>query len=329
MQSTNVPHPFDAEYEDLLSLWSDLEAGVGMVLRKARLIPDLPRKIRQYDRWMQDMLRQDTDTGLYLLFQLASNSSLGYSSSHALICAVLCNIIAQDVPLPPGERDSLIAAAMTMNVAMTELQNELAEQADKPTPQQQAGIQTHALEGRLLLEETGVADPLWLDVVEIHHDVEPSEEDLFSLEPAQRLARILHVVDRYAAMISPRKTRAGRTVTESVRTMMTRADGLRDQVAFALVRAVGLCPPGTYVRMDTGETAVVLRRGSKANHPMVATVLNRMGDKLSSPRLHRTAMGGPAIQSALTHEMVRQRVRINHQNLLRLGFQAERVHKDS
>ncbi len=327
MNATTIPNPQEADYEDLLSLWSDLEAGLGMVLRRPRLIPDFTLKIRQYDRWMQDLLHQDTDTGLYLLFQLACDSSLGYSCSHALICAVLCHIIAQEVPLPAAERDSLVGAAMTMNIAMTDLQNELAEQAERPSAQQQAGIRTHALEGRLLLGEVGVQDSLWLDIVEAHHDVEPGQTELLELVPLQRLTRMLHVIDRYAAMISPRKTRAGRSVTESVRTMMSTADGLRDQVGFALVRAVGLCPPGTYVRMDSGETAVVLRRGAKANHPMIATVLNRMGEKLSSPRLHRTAAGGPAIQAALTHEMVRQRIRINHQNLLRLGFQAERVHK--
>ena len=321
---TAVPHPQDADYEDLLGLWSDLEAGLATALLRPHQIPDFAAKVRQYDRWMCDLLRQDTDTGLYLLFQLASDRALGYSSAHALICAVLCHLLSHDLALPEIERNSLVGAAMTMNVGMTALQNELAEQTDKPGAAQQRGIKAHPEQGRQLLAQVGVADALWLDVVTIHHDSQPGSKALDDLPPVRRLGRILHVVDRYAAMISPRKTRGGRSATETVRSLMTQADGLRDQVAYALVRAVGLCPPGTYVQMDSGEIAVVLRRSATPNQPMVAAVIGRTGDKLSTPRLHRTAFGAPAIQSAMTHDMVRNRVRIHHQALLRLGFQADR-----
>lgn len=324
---TTLPAPQDADYEDLLGLWSDLEAGLDTVLRHPRRIPDFPTKIGQYDHWMQDLLQQDMDIGLYLLFQLATDRALGYSSAHALVCAVLCHALAQELALPVAERDSMVAAAMTMNVGMTELQNQLAEQTDKLSATQQRGVRRHAEDGAKLLAELGVTDPLWLKVVAIHHDAPPTALALQDLPPTRRLGHILQVVDRYAAMISPRKTRAGRSVTDTVRAMVTRADGPSDPVSFALVRAVGLCPPGTYVRMESGETAVVLRRGSKANHPMVAMVLNRAGDRLKPPRLHRTAVGSPGIQSALTHDLVHSPARINHQTLLRLGLHAERAHE--
>ena len=85
MQPTTLPHPQDADYEDLLSLWADLESGLAMVLGNPLIIPDFERKLHQYDRWMQDLLRQDTDTALYLLFQLATNASVGYSALHAAL----------------------------------------------------------------------------------------------------------------------------------------------------------------------------------------------------------------------------------------------------
>ena len=326
MQATILPHPQDADYEDLLSLWADLESGLAMVLGNPLSIPDFERKLRQYDRWMQDLLRQDADTGLYLLFQLATNASVGYSALHALISAVICHLTAEELSLPQNERDSLVFAAMTMNIAMTRLQDELAAQTDKPTPQQQASIQAHAFSGRLMLIDVGVEDSLWVNVVAAHHDlVKPSEAELMQWEPVDRLAHILRTVDRYAAMISPRKTRTGRTATESVRSIMARTDGSpvgHDPVGFALVRATGLCPPGTYVRMDNGDTAVVLRRSATPNHPLVATVLSRNGSTYNPPRLHRTATSSPVIQAALTQEAVK--IRINHQALLRLGIQADR-----
>ncbi|MDB5850641.1 MAG: phosphodiesterase [Rhodoferax sp.] len=326
MQPTTLPHPQDADYEDLLSLWADLESGLAMVLGNPLVIPDLERKLRQYDRWMQDLLRQDADTALYLLFQLATNASVGYSALHALISAVICHLTAEELKLPQNERDSLVFAAMTMNIAMTRLQDELAAQNDKPSSQQQASIQAHALSGRLMLIDAGVEDSLWVNTVAAHHDVVPhAEGELMQWDPVDRLAHILRTVDRYAAMISPRKTRAGRTATESVRSIMTRTDGQPagyDPVGFALVRATGLCPPGTYVRMDNGDVAVVLRRSATPNHPLVATVLSRNGDTYSPPRLHRTATSSPVIQATLTQDAVK--IRINHQALLRLGIQADK-----
>ena len=56
---------------------------------------------------MQALLKRDTDIGLYLLFQLAANSPVGYSASHALVCAVLAHLIARRAAdRPQDERDS-------------------------------------------------------------------------------------------------------------------------------------------------------------------------------------------------------------------------------
>lgn len=325
MQPTAVPHPQDAEYEDLLGLWSELEAGLSTLLLRPRQVAAFPRKVRHYDRWMQDLLQHDMDTGLYLLYQLASNRTLGYSSAHALVCAVLCHVLAGELALPQAERDSLVGAALTMNLAMTALQNRLAEQAEAPNADQKSQIDTHGQAASVLLGRLGVEDADWLQVVAFHHAALPATA-LDALTPAQRLARILQVVDRYAAMISPRKTRAARSVVETVRAMLSRGDVAREKTGMALVRAVGLCPPGSFVRLDSGEVALVLRRGREANRPLVAAVLGRSGEKLHTPRLHRIGYGGPTIQSAVTPDLLRNRVRLNHQALLRQGLQAERAH---
>ncbi len=300
MPTTQVPSPQDADYEDLLSLWADLESGLAMVLANPHNIPDFGSKIRQYDRWMQDLLQQDTDTALYLLFQLATNASVGYSALHALVCA-----------------------AMTMNIGMTQLQDSLAVQTSPPTDAQQTLIRNHADASRHVLTSVGITDPDWLDVVATHHNAHDPHSDVQTLGLVPRLAHTLRVVDRYAAMVSPRKSRTGRSVTESVRSIMASAVGAHDPVGFALVRAIGLCPPGTYVRMDSGETAVVLRRSAKANHPLVAMLISRKGDTFVPPRLHRTATSSPLIQAALTQDAVK--VRVNHQSLLRQGIYADRA----
>jgi hypothetical protein len=310
----------ETEYEDLLSLWADLEAGLGVLLSSPYSVQEFVQRVGQYDRWMQTLLKRDTDTGLYLLFQLAAQSPVGYSASHALVCAVLAHLVGAELQIDPAERNAMVAATLTMNIGMTALQDELASQLEKPSPEQQAGIRGHTALGRQMLVELGVTDPLWLDIVGHHHDEIADDQPLATLTPVQRLARIVRTVDRYGAMISPRKSRAGRSATDSVRSIIQDSGEHSDEIGHAMIRAVGLCPPGTFVRLDNEEVAVVMRRSSKPNHPHVAIVLDEHGQMSGRPRLHRTAHGSPQIRAALAAAMVR--VQLNHHLILRLGAYA-------
>jgi len=311
------------EYEDLQGLWSDLESGLGVILGSPGSTQEFAHRVIQYDRWMQSLLQRDPDVGLYLLFQLACNSPVGYSASHSLVSAVLTHLIATELAIAPHERDSVVRAALTMNVAMTALQDELANQTEKPSATQQNAIRLHAAKSALMLGNLGVRDEQWLNIVARHHDDALDTADFRLMTPTMRLTRILKVVDRYAAMISPRMSRAGRTATESARSIMANASAQTDEIGHALVQVVGLCPPGTYVRMDNDELAVVLRRGSEHNHPFVAIFGKASGELIAAPRLHRIAANTPQIKTALPASAVR--VRLNHFQILRLGAYAAQL----
>jgi hypothetical protein len=135
----------------------------------------------------------------------------------------------------------------------------------------------------------------------------------------------LGTIDRYAAMMSPRKSRAGRSATDSVRAIVGHEVDQSDEVSYTLVRSVGLCPPGTFVRLDNGDTAIVLRRGEKANQPLVASLLDRAGAHHAQPGIYQTASAGqPRIQSALARSAVT--VELNHRTMVRLGLYAAAQH---
>jgi hypothetical protein len=292
------------EYEDLLAQWADLELGLGVILGSPGSTQEFANRVVQYDRWMQGLLQRDPDVGLYLLFQLASNSPVGYSASHSLVCATLCHLIASELGISTSERDSVVRAALTMNIAMTALQDQLARQIGKPTRVQQDIIDHHPAQGSTLLTSLGVDDAQWIATVAGHHDDASSK----------RLVNILKVVDRYAAMISPRVSREGRSASESARTVIHNDS---DEIGATLVRVVGMYPPGTYVRMDNDELAVVLRRSDAHNQPHVAIIGNAVGAIMPTPRLHRSSDAAPHIRSALAASAVRQHV--NHHHVLQLG----------
>jgi hypothetical protein len=233
--------------------------------------------------------------------------------------------MAQELQLPSRERDSLVRAALTMNIGMTALQDVLSEQREKPSSAQQESIRSHPQESQALLERLFITDSLWLDVVGQHHASISDRVPLANQEPHDRLTRILGTIDRYAAMISPRKSRAGRSATDSVRAIVGHEVDQRDEVSYTLVRSVGLCPPGTFVRLDNGDTAIVLRRGEKANQPLVASLLDKAGTHHAWPGIYDTATTGkPRIQSALARSAVT--VELNHRTMVRLGLYAATPH---
>jgi hypothetical protein len=308
------------DYEDLLSLWSDLEAGLGIILASPGSIQEFEQRVWQYDRWMQTMLLRDADVGLYLLFQLATNSPVGYSASHSLVCAVLCHLIAVDLHLEKSERDSLVHAALTMNIGMTALQDELAHQSEKPSAPQLDVIRAHTAKGGLMLANLQVADELWMDIVARHHDEATDIGQLRQVTPTIRLARILRIVDRYAAMISPRQSRTGRSTADSIRSIITATTEQTDDVGQALIRVVGLYPPGTYVKLDSGSVAVVMRRSPTSSMPHVAIVIDEGGESVNRPHIQRDTLAEPVIEAALAASAVR--LRLNHHLVLQLGARA-------
>jgi len=322
---TAVPLPHEEGSEDLLGLWSDLESGLSMVLAEPQSVHEFPRKILQYDQWMQSLVRADGDTALYLLFQLASTSSVGYSASHALVCATLCHLVAVEMQLRLPERDALVRAAMTMNIAMTQLQDELAVQTEKLNAVQRSIVNRHTEDGALLLRRLGVGEGLWLDLIRRHHVEEPNARspDWNVLPQAQQLPHILAAIDRYAAMISPRATRGGRTASDSFGALMAaRGNVYVAAIGQSLLRAVGRFPPGSFVRLEAGDIAVVVQNGVRSDAPAVAVLRDVAGTVLKQPRLLPEAGN---IRESLSYDQAA--LPHGYLRLLQIGVRARKIFK--
>jgi HD-GYP domain-containing protein (c-di-GMP phosphodiesterase class II) len=290
----------------LLERWGTVESKLGGLLASVSTTPDFESKIRGLSQSIQQLMNRDSTASQFLLFNRAITQFNGYSVSHSLLCAALAQSLVGIFELKSAEGDSLVCAALTMNVAMTRLQDQLALQKDPLTTAQRNAIDAHGRAGKVALVRAGVTDTLWLELVEQHHSP-VSGPDLLSDWPLKgRLIKILQTVDRYTAAMSPRKSRVGRTAKDSVHSVVVQAGGPKlDQVGTALVRILGVSPPGTYVKLANGETAVVMRRGAKPTEPIVASVINRNDEPIAEPRLHDTSKPALAVQATLIASSIR------------------------
>jgi hypothetical protein len=295
---------------------SDVQMRTALLLRDARPDAAWLQRVTALAQRTRQMAQREPDALLYLLTQATTHGLDQYSSHHALLCAVTVQLCANTLRWPERDVGALVYAALTMNVSMTALQDALAQQDTPPTPQQRLQIDEHPGESVRLLRDAGVSDSLWLDAVGMHHKDADPEVPLAQLPDAERLARLLRRVDVFTAKISPRKGRQGLPATLAARDACLGANGQPDEVGSAVIKTLGIYPPGSYVKLANGEVAVVLRRGLRANQPKAASIVRADGQPLGEPAPRNTAEPRYEVKASVrVHEV---RVRLNAERMLAL-----------
>lgn len=303
--------------EDITIEVADMQAHAAALLRDPRPGADWVARIVAFAQRLRQLAVRDADATMYLFVQTTTQVVEHYSSHHALLCALVVDLCAEKLQWPDSERSTLMHAALTMNLSMTVLQNLLAQQEHPPSATQAEEIRDHAARSAAALLDAGVGDPLWIEVVRLHHDDTKADAPLAQLDTAQRLARLLRRVDVFTAKISPRTARVGLPAPLAARDACLGANGQPDEVGAAMVKTLGIYPPGSFVKLASGEIAVVVRRGLRANQPRVASVVGREGDPVGEPAPRDTADLRHEIKGAVRVDAVR--VRLSHRRILKLG----------
>ena len=259
---------------------------------------------------------QTPDATLLALIYLSAQETRMYSATHALLVGSVCMVVAREMlRWPEAEVQRLGRAAFSMNIAMTELQDQLAQQTHPLTAEQIAAVEDHAVRSETLLRHLGVADPLWLEAVRSHHHRAPGP--LTKKTPAQQMARLIQRADIFGARMAPRAARWPMPVTAAMQASYYDEEHQVDEAGAALVKTLGVYPPGAFVRLASQEVGVVIRRGATATTPRVAVVTNRDGLPTGEPIPRDTGMPPWKITGVVAFKDVR--VQLSLERLLQLA----------
>ncbi len=277
--------------------WLDLQTQAHAMLRDTQgesFLPRLERLQTELDRETQ----RNPDGTLFALIHLAGSEVRQYSATHAMLVSVMCTLAAREVlKWPQANLKALSSAALTMNISMTELQDRLAMQKEPPTQAQLQRIQTHAPRSVDLLQQMGVSDVLWLEAVLNHSAKSPGP--LAGRSDGQRLARLIQRADMFAARLSPRASRAPETPGAAMQSCYFDENKQIDEAGAALIKAVGIYSPGTYVKLTSQEVAVVIKRGLNTTMPKVAVLINRHGMPTGEPIMRDTSQADYRITASV------------------------------
>ena len=255
--------------------WLDLQDQAHALLQVSN-----PQNFRERLEKLQAHLghfaRVNPDGVLLSLFFLSSRDLDRYSGTHAMLVSVMCGIAARDVLKWPAVQETVLChAALTMNIGMSVQQDRMAQQKEPLNPKQRELVREHPSHSAALLRQLGVTNRDLLEAVLDHHAKAPGP--LAARTLGQRMARLIQRADIFAAAISPRASRAAASTGNAMKAAYFDENSQVDEAGAALVKAVGIYPPGSFVRLTSGEVAVVVRRGSNTSAPRVAVVLNRYG----------------------------------------------------
>lgn len=246
------------------------------------------------------------DVALSQVVRQPVNGVAHYGVSHSLHAATACQAAARHLGWSAAEQRRAFQAALTMNLAMVDLQARLATQVSPLTAKQREAIHEHPTRGAEMLAQAGITDTDWLDAVANHHEVADGSGYPSGAMNVSELAELLRFADIYTALLSSRANRPAMSAQQAGRELFQMAAD--SKLAAALIKSFGIFPPGSIVKLASGELGVVARNGEKAYHPLVATLTNAQGEPRMTPLLRDTARDEHAVVALLSAQSMPMRL---------------------
>ena len=246
---------------------------------------------------LRELVDIDPDVALFLCVRQDDKRFALYALTHGLHCAVVALLTGRHLGWPDEKLAALGCAALTMNLAILEQQATMAEQPTPPTTKQLAQIRAHPEASVTLLRAAGIADDDWLGVIADHHEQTGGGGYPRGLAEVGELAQVLRCADVFMAKISPRANRPPMAPQSATRQLFQQRPG--DPLAMAMIRTVGVYPPGSLVLLRSGEVGVAIRRPAAGTHPLVATLSDRQGKPNGQTNRRDTAQAEFGVQGPL------------------------------
>jgi HD-GYP domain-containing protein (c-di-GMP phosphodiesterase class II) len=252
------------------------------------------------------LTERDPDIAVYLSVRQDPKRLTIYPLAHSIHCAKVGLLMARRLAWDEPRTTAFLRAALTMNIATLELQGRLAAQGIKPTPDQLTEIRAHPNKGVELLRAAGVTDPVWLEIVQRHHERPDGSGYPAGVQETGELPNALRLLDVFLAKMAPRALRAPTPPQLAARQLFQEDGG--GPVSSAIIKEFGIYPPGEFVQLKSGEQAVVVRRGASATTPLAAAVTDKAGVPSINTPIRNTAKPEFAIASLLRDQLLVLRV---------------------
>ncbi|MDH5445563.1 MAG: HD domain-containing protein [Gammaproteobacteria bacterium] len=213
--------------------------------------------------------------------------TMSSSLAHALQCGILVNTLFAKQNLPDEERHQIMAAALTANIGMRGFYEAIQKQETPLSATQRRTIAQHPQKSAKMLHDIGVKNATWLKVILQHHELNDGSGYPSSLNKNQIVvgAKALAIAERYSMMISRHSKHDPISIGDALKIFfMEQGDKYEKALCMHLVLELTIFPPGSFVELANGDTAIVVRRNmEQAAHPVIKSIADPLGQLYEEP----------------------------------------------
>lgn len=202
-----------------------------------------------------------------------------YTFSHSVNVSVLSMLIADRMGMHKSDTAQVGVAALFHDVGKTHVPQTVLNKPESLTAEEWQLMERHPMLGFMELSRTrslrAIADSLFVSLQ--HHLLYdgrgyPAKSSPWELHP---FVHIVTIADIFDAMTTPRVYRLHTLTPDGALRLIARKSGemFDPLVVKAFIRAMGVYPVGTVVKLDSGEHAVVTRQNEQCrllHRPFVA-----------------------------------------------------------
>jgi len=230
-----------------------------------------------------------------------------YSITHLLHMGILTALLADDLGMDLETKRCAVGAAVTCNLSMLKLQEMLEQQTSPLSSDQKLSIRNHPQDTVELLKQHAIEEPIWLNAVLNHHEHIDGSGYPKGLHGEQipLEARLLTVVDSYSALVTKKNYRKGHTPSAVLKHFFNeKGKRLDEELSLRLIKLFGIYPPGTFVKLANGESAIVCYRPTKAGAvaPSVCSYRSATGPFLAQAEVRDTNIAKYKISEVIPYE---------------------------
>jgi HD-GYP domain-containing protein (c-di-GMP phosphodiesterase class II) len=249
----------------------------------------------------------DINSDIALASVLLNQAEAKYAVRHCVDTAIVALMVARAMKKTPDEIQAIMAAALTMNIGMLRQQDQLESKQEPITENESEIIKNHPQESVNLLRQAGVTHEEWLSYVLLHHENADGSGYPGGTEITEipQNARILAMADRYCAAVSHRKYRKTLMPNASMRDVLMAGGKASDPMLAAyFIKELGTYPPGTFVRLQNEEIAVVTQRATADTATITHAFIGPRNAALSIPLMRDSAKKVFAIREVVSSEQI-------------------------
>ena len=252
--------------------------------------PNIGKKIMRLATDIQALIEFDEDACLGAIHLYYDQT---YTMLQPIYKAILCELTASLQDYSAEARCSLLAAALTSNIGLLEIQDQLNNQTTPLTEQQRKEIHNAPAKAVEILKECHITDTVWLKTLIENHERNDGSGYPWGLKSKyiSTFAKILGLSDTYVAMISKRAYREEALAQTALKEVYKMSSDEDEVIYVNFIRQLGIYPPGTLVTLKSEEVAVITYRGfGNSIMSSAMSIGNTQGQFYASPQKRDTSL---------------------------------------